>query len=74
VLAGNQLEIQAHLTLDGDRDAGTIIDAQQLFDQDDQPLPAIFDDCLRSTFQRLQLPPLTEGDRVEVTYPFLFSS
>jgi hypothetical protein len=73
-LTGNQLEIQAHLRLDGDRDVGTIIDAQQLFDQDAQPLPATLDDCLRSTFQRLQLPPLAEGDRVEVTYPFLFTS
>jgi RNA polymerase sigma factor (sigma-70 family) len=73
-LASDRLELQAQLTLDGDRDAGTIIDAQQLFDDANQPLPAALDDCLRSTFQTLQLPPLAEGDHVEVTYPFLFSS
>jgi len=73
-LPTDQLEIKAHLTLDGDRDAGTIIDAQQLFDDGGQPLPATLDDCMRTTFQTLQLPPLAEGDHVEVTYPFLFTS
>jgi RNA polymerase sigma-70 factor (ECF subfamily) len=73
-LASNRLELNAQLTFDGDRDVGTIIEAHQLFDDDNQPLPATLDDCLRSTFQTLQLPPLAEGDRVEVSYPFLFTS
>ena len=73
-LASPNLEIAAHLTLEGDPDVGTIIDAQQLFDHDQHPLPAQFDDCVRSTLQSLSLPPLAEGDRIEVTYPFAFSN
>ena len=38
------------------------------------PLPAGFDDCLRSTLQTLELPPLAEGNEVKVTYPFMFSA
>jgi hypothetical protein len=67
------LEITAKLDLTGDPDIGTIIDAHQLFDKDNKPLPAKFDDCLRSTFQTLALPPLSEGDKIEVHYPFAFS-
>ncbi|MDB4957198.1 MAG: hypothetical protein JWO36_4767 [Myxococcales bacterium] len=66
------LEIKAGLTLRGDPDVGTLIDAAQLFDQYDQPLPTKLDACLRGTLQELQLPPLVEGDLVEVTWPFKF--
>lgn len=66
------ISIKAELTLTGDPDVGTLIDAKQIFDDLGKPLPAGFDDCLRSTFQTLQLPPLAEGDEVKVTYPFVF--
>jgi hypothetical protein len=72
-LPGNQLELVAELTLTGDPDIGTIIDAKELSDKAGTKLPATFDDCLRSTFQSLALPPLAEGDTVTVHYPFVFS-
>lgn len=67
-----RVEITAEMTLTGDPDVGTVIDAKQITGKDGQPLPAKFDDCLRSTFQTLALPPLTEGDEIEVRYPFVF--
>ncbi|HEY5923033.1 MAG TPA: hypothetical protein VIV11_15240 [Kofleriaceae bacterium] len=72
-LAEPSTKIVAELTLTGDPDIGTLIDAKQLADDRGKLLSATFDDCLRSTFQTLALPPLTEGDRVEVRYPFTFS-
>lgn len=68
------VEITAEMTLTGDPDVGTVIDAKQVTDKAGQPLPAKFDDCLRSTFQTLALPPLTEGDEVDVRYPFVFDN
>jgi hypothetical protein len=73
-LARPDVTIAAHLQLTGDRDVGTLIDAAALVDDAGQPLPAAFDDCLRTTFQSLALPPLAEGDEVSVTYPFVFRS
>lgn len=64
--------VVAELTLTGDPDVGTLIDAHEMADEDGKPLPPKFDDCLRSTLQLLALPPLAEGDRVEVHYPFMF--
>ena len=66
------ISITAHIMLTGDPDIGTLIDADQILDEAGQPLPAKFDDCLRSTFQSLALPPLAEGDKLEVHYPFRF--
>ena len=68
------ISITAHIMLTGDPDVGTLIDADQILDEAGQPLPAKFDDCLRSTFQSLALPPLAEGDKLEVHYPFRFES
>lgn len=67
-----RVQITAKLTLTGDPDVGTLIDTDKLEDADGHPLPAAFDDCLRSTFETLELPPLQEGSRVEVHYPFTF--
>jgi len=71
-LPTDELSIRAHLTITGDRDVGAIIDAKQLFDADQKPLPPKFDDCLRSTLQTLELPPLGDGSSVEIEYPFTF--
>lgn len=71
-LVADHLRIHAHFTIMGDRDVGAIIDAKQLFDEDEKPLPPKLDDCLRSTLQTLELPPLGDGSSVEVDYPFLF--
>lgn len=72
-IAEPRTKIVAELTLTGDPDVGTLVDAKQLFDDAGKPLSTKFDDCLRSTFQSLALPPLAEGDQIEVHYPFLFS-
>jgi len=66
--------VVASLTLTGDPDIGTLIDADQLFDQHGQPLPAALDACLRARFQTLELPALAEGDKITVRYPFAFRS
>jgi hypothetical protein len=73
-LASPDLRITAQLTLTGDPDVGTLIDAKQLFDHEGKALPPTLDDCLRARFQELELPPLAEGDQVEVHYPFVFSN
>jgi hypothetical protein len=48
-----ELTVRAHLRLTGDPDIGTLIDADRTSDTDEAPLPAAFDDCLRSTLQSL---------------------
>ncbi len=72
-LSVDHLEIRAHFTLTGDPDIGTVIDANQIFDADKHALPTALDDCLRGTLQTLELPPLADGDTVEVDYPLVFS-
>ena len=64
--------VHAELTLTGDPDVGTLIDARQLFDAADHPLPAAFDACVRSTFQTLELPPLDAGEALAFTYTLEF--
>jgi hypothetical protein len=71
-LANPQLSVVTELTLTGDPDIGTLIDAHQISDKDGKPLPATFDDCLRTNLQLLALPPLAEGDEIKVRYPFEF--
>jgi RNA polymerase sigma-70 factor (ECF subfamily) len=72
-LDADHLEIHAKFRLTGDRDIGTVIDARQLVDDDGHALPAKLDDCLRSTLQTLELPPLGDGETVDVDYPLLFN-
>ncbi|HUS27050.1 MAG TPA: hypothetical protein VMZ53_01025 [Kofleriaceae bacterium] len=67
------IDITATITLSGDPDIGTLIDADQVLFKDGTPLPAKFDDCLRTTFMSLALPPLAEGDKIEIHYPFRFA-
>jgi hypothetical protein len=72
-LPSPDITVTAKMTLSGDPDVGTLIDAGEILDDQGKPLPAKFDDCLRSTFQTLALPPLAEGDKLEVHYPFRFA-
>jgi hypothetical protein len=67
-----RLAITAHLTLTGDPDVGTLIEADQLVDDAGQVLQPDLDDCLRSTLRSLELPALAEGDIVDVNYPLRF--
>jgi len=72
-LSADHLEIRAHFTLTGDPDIGTVIDANQLFDDKKHALASKLDDCIRGTLQTLELPPLGDGDTIEVDYPLAFS-
>lgn len=62
----------AMMTLTGDPDIGTVIDADQITEEDGKPIDPKLDDCLRGTMQTLALPPLTEGDRIKIKYSFKF--
>jgi hypothetical protein len=72
-LTADHLEVKAHFTLTGDPDIGTLIDAKQLEDDAKHPLPSKLDDCMRAAIQTLELPPLGDGDTIEVDYPLMFS-
>lgn len=69
---GAEITVNAHLVLTGDHDIGTLIDAGQLTDPAGGTFDKGFDDCMRATLQSIELPPLAEGDSVNVTYPFVF--
>lgn len=73
-LPSPDVELTATIHLTGDPDVGTLVDADAPTDKAGTPLPTAFDDCLRSTFMLMALPPLTEGSTLEVRYPFKFSS
>jgi RNA polymerase sigma-70 factor (ECF subfamily) len=62
----------AALTLTGDPDIGTMIDASALSSLDGRPLPAPLDDCVREVLQALALPPMAIDDAFKVTYEFTF--
>jgi hypothetical protein len=72
-LKTDETKVMAKLTLTGDPDIGTLIDAHEVRDGDGNPLPPAFDDCLRDTMQNIALPPLEGGGTLEVHYPFVFS-
>ncbi len=69
-LPAGELVVKAHMALVGDPDVGTLIDADRL--DANVPVPREFDDCLRDTVQKLELPPLAEGGKVTITYPLVF--
>ena len=60
------------MTLIGDPSVGTVIDVDQLVDQDQRPLAPALETCLRDTLRSLELPPLEEGDSLHVQYSFRF--
>jgi hypothetical protein len=70
--AKHGLTVRAAMTLTTDPDIGTVIDADQIFDDNHQPLDRKLDDCLRNTMQTLQLPPLEDGQTAKVEYSFRF--
>jgi len=59
------------MTLTGDRDVGTLIDAEQLRDQDGKPLDPELDSCLRTTLGSLEFPPLDLTDPLHLQYSFV---
>jgi hypothetical protein len=59
------------MSLVGD-DKGTLIDADNLVDENGKSLAPELDDCLRSTLRSMQLPPLAEGGDLHIQYSFRF--
>ena len=54
----------AQITLTGDPDIGTLIDAPTpSVGSNGQQMPAAFDDCIRGQLQTLELPPMKTGDK-----------
>jgi hypothetical protein len=67
--APNLQAFKTELTLEGDPDVGTLIDASTpLVDGSGASVPPAFDDCVRTEFQNLELPPLKSGDKYTVSY------
>ena len=60
------------MTLTGDPDVGTLIDAEELRDQDGRPLDPELDGCLRTTLGSLELPPLPSANPLHLQYSFRF--
>ncbi len=60
------------MTLTGDPDVGTLIDAEQLHDQDGRPLDSELEGCLRTTLGSLELPPLPTANPLHIQYSFRF--
>lgn len=65
-------EFKANLSLTGDPDIGTLIDASALTTMDGKPLSARLDDCVRDVMQTLALPPMRLQDEFKVSYQFQF--
>jgi hypothetical protein len=59
------------MTLTGDPDVGTLIDAEELRDQDGSPLDPELDACLRTTLGSLELPPLDMAAPLRLKYSFI---
>src|SRR6185503_7438177 len=72
LLDSPDFDLDAELTLYGDPDVGTLVDVQSLKDGAGKALIEKMDDCFKNALQLLALPPLAEGERIEVHYPFKF--
>jgi hypothetical protein len=60
---------KTEISLVGDPDIGTLIDASTpLVGDDGTSLPKPFDDCIRAAFQTLELPPMKTGDAYKVSF------
>ena len=62
----------AIMKLYSDPDVGTVIDTDEIKDETGKPLPAALDDCLRTTMEELELPPLEAGGYLPLQYNFVF--
>jgi hypothetical protein len=64
---------RVRMTLSGDRDVGTLIDADGITDEHGQPIEAGLASCLKTTLESLELPPLAQGNKIKLEYSFRFS-
>jgi len=60
------------MTLVGDPDVGTLIDAGPLLDPAGKPLDGELESCLRTTLGSLELPPLGSTEPIHIQYSFRF--
>lgn len=60
------------MTMFSDPTVGTVIDTDAMKDRDGKPLAPALDDCLRTTIESLELPPLEVGGRLPLQYSFVF--
>lgn len=67
------MDVVANLTLTGDPDIGTIVDANGFTNKDGSPVNEAFGACVQDTLVTLEMPPISEGNEVKVTYPFAFA-
>lgn len=58
------------MTLVGDPAIGTIASPKAMTDEHGAPPPPAIEACLRETFHTLELPPLDEGDQVDIQFTF----
>ncbi len=58
------------MNFSGDPDIGTLIDPDTMVDGDGNPLDRNISECLRTTLQSLELPPLAEGSRMSAKFSF----
>jgi hypothetical protein len=68
----HQPQAAVMMTLVGDPSVGTLVDPSQMFDHEHKPLDPALEHCLRDTFAALELPPLDEGDKLDIQYSFRF--
>ena len=67
--APTAVAFKTEISLVGDPDIGTLIDASTPLTSDDgTPLPKPFDDYIRAAFQTLELPPMKTGDEYKVAF------
>jgi hypothetical protein len=72
-LGDPNVTLEVDLTLTGDPDVGTLIEADVLLDPK-RRFPGTMVACLRSELQLLELPPLVSGDALTIRYPFGFGA
>ncbi len=61
--------VMAHMNLTSDPDVGTLIDPDTMTDGNDHPLDPSVAECLRTTFESIELPPMGVGGSVTFSFP-----
>ncbi len=70
--SGAPKQAVALISMHGDPEVGTLIDPGEIHDEQQQPIDQEIASCLATTLQSLQLPPLREGDSVQLQLSLRF--
>jgi hypothetical protein len=62
----------ARMTMFSDPDVGTVIDTDQITDEDGKPLDKQVDDCMRDALETLAMPPLGMPGKLQLQFSFRF--